>query len=520
MRRVAVPVSGPRIVVLAVVLGLVASSVPASARPGTSPESTQPTAAPEAQDVGAAEEEEPIVGTWEFEGGAVYVAPSGGGFTGTVVKPTKFSTCVHPKGQKMWEMTGADGSYEGTHVGFFTSDCSEYPGWPSTWDVDEEEGELLWCWESPDGFPTGCDVLTRKVDKYPIILVPGFLGSIVKCGSDVLWLDSFGPEFKHMRLAKDGVKNYQKGSDCNKKAKAGKIIKSVGPGWPATVNVYKGAVKFLKKLKRKAFFFSYDWRKSASRHMKKLDRLVNKARVKSGYDKVVLMAHSMGGLVSSRYVQTLGANKVARIVTLGTPFWGAPSPWLALSHGWTSAHSNALDAIIPNRDLRKAAKNMTGAYYLYPNRKFTRKTKGWLKLPDMTSGWLDAGDVKDAVDVANGNSDLLRHAYGEHATFFHRLPAGVEIQMVVGTGLDTVVKVKERRNFRKNNPKYVWGNGDGTVPMLSGSSGYSRKGKNKLVTYVCGVSHVDLPNDAGVHKLIKKYLLKGKDIPRKRKCKP
>lgn len=55
-------------------------------------------------------------------------------------------------------------------------------------------------------------------------------------------------------------------------------------------------------------------------------RRVDEVRASTGVDKVVLVGHSMGGLVSRCYVQRHGgADKVSKIITLGTPHLGTYS---------------------------------------------------------------------------------------------------------------------------------------------------------------------------------------------------
>ena len=64
-------------------------------------------------------------------------------------------------------------------------------------------------------------------------------------------------------------------------------------------------------------FFSYDWRLSNAHSASQLNAFINEA----GYDKVVLVAHSMGGLVASGYL-ALGEtqrSKVQKIFYLASP---------------------------------------------------------------------------------------------------------------------------------------------------------------------------------------------------------
>ncbi len=83
-----------------------------------------------------------IEGVWSFNGGQIAIQPEGNGkFEGIVVSPTRFATCTHPDGQKIWKemIVQSDGSYWGFHQWYKTSSCTENPilG-PTAWRVVEE----------------------------------------------------------------------------------------------------------------------------------------------------------------------------------------------------------------------------------------------------------------------------------------------------------------------------------------------------------------------------------------------
>ena len=48
----------------------------------------------------------------------------------------------------------------------------------------------------------------------------------------------------------------------------------------------------------------------------------------TGASQVVVVAHSMGGLVARSYVRAFGPSHVRRLVTLGTPYAGSMHAWL------------------------------------------------------------------------------------------------------------------------------------------------------------------------------------------------
>jgi triacylglycerol lipase len=51
-------------------------------------------------------------------------------------------------------------------------------------------------------------------------------------------------------------------------------------------------------------------------------------RVATGASQVVLVGHSMGGLVARAYLRQYGGAKVRRLITIGTPHHGSMHAWL------------------------------------------------------------------------------------------------------------------------------------------------------------------------------------------------
>lgn len=67
--------------------------------------------------------------------------------------------------------------------------------------------------------------------------------------------------------------------------------------------------------------FQYDWRLSSAYNGEKLEEYINT----KGYDSVILVGHSMGGMVSSNYLNRSQANrdKVEMFLSIATPFLGS-----------------------------------------------------------------------------------------------------------------------------------------------------------------------------------------------------
>ena len=150
----------------------------------SAPVGAVPVATSTPQVVIAAQGVDPVIGQWNYSGGVVQVTGSGTSFVGVVVTPTAFSSCTHPAGQQIWSMTGSNGSYSGTHVGFWLDDCSDNP-MATTFTVTagaDGHYELTFCNE------VGCVTLTRHeavaTDTSPPQVSIESLSGIVRLGRE------------------------------------------------------------------------------------------------------------------------------------------------------------------------------------------------------------------------------------------------------------------------------------------------------------------------------------------------
>ena len=69
-------------------------------------------------------------------------------------------------------------------------------------------------------------------------------------------------------------------------------------------------------------------------HAKKLkDRIDTITSPEDGWKKVILTAHSMGGLITKKYIAETDGDKVKFLFTMGTPYYGAVAPYKFLKEG-------------------------------------------------------------------------------------------------------------------------------------------------------------------------------------------
>lgn len=190
----------------------------------------------------------------------------------------------------------------------------------------------------------------------PIIFLPGVGGSeLLEISTNSGVWPVVGSDSRMLVLREDGKNPL----DISVQINATDILQS----FPA--NYYGGMIEFLGTknytLDKDLFLFPYDWRKDNTEHLRKLDNLVNQVLKSTDSKKVMLIAHSMGGLISKAYISTTGETKVDTLITIGTPFFGAVKPYYALVHGY-----NFDNPAVTTAAMKMIAQNAPAVYQLLP----------------------------------------------------------------------------------------------------------------------------------------------------------
>jgi len=178
--------------------------------------------------------------------------------------------------------------------------------------------------------------------------------------------------------------------------------------------------------------FPYDWRLSVEHNAGELAKLVVwhlsrwRAHPSGSADaKVVLVAHSMGGLVARYFTHVLGgASDVRTTVTLGTPYHGSVKAAYILSSG------RGAPVPLPRKRLRRFVRHMPGFYDLLP---FYRCVD-----EGTTARWLQPGDIEDL----EGDSELATESLDRHK----RLIAGDagSLRLLIGVEQPTMQSLSVR----------------------------------------------------------------------------
>lgn len=173
----------------------------------------------------------------------------------------------------------------------------------------------------------------------PVIVVPGIVGSKLcaepltgdRSDLELLWGALFDlSALKDLRL---GIPSAIRVIPCG-------ILEefAVIPGLFG-VSIYRDLLDELENAGyvpgKTLYVFDYDWRRSNFDTAAAFAAFVAKVKAESGAQKVDVIAHSMGGIVTRIYLQENGgAAHVGRVVFMGTPHRGAAQIFQTADEGW------------------------------------------------------------------------------------------------------------------------------------------------------------------------------------------
>lgn len=248
------------------------------------------------------------------------------------------------------------------------------------------------------------------------------------------------------------------------------------------------------------FFFAYDFRKTNSNAAALLaTRLL-------GYNEVVLIGHSMGGLVAGKFLASSAANrnKTAAYIAIGTPFVGSAKSINVMETGEVIAVPDIINSVVHFKEtMRDMSRNCYAAYQLMPTSKYYTITGGYpitvnnvnysnplTKLKDAPWGKKSNGTTKPMFDSAITFHNSL-FSSNVHVTNF----SDVTTYTLAATGKNTISKVNFNSNFGITGLTYS-NAGDETV--LAKSAGYGTA--DYMYT---GVNHVGMVSNSVIISRIK-----------------
>lgn len=268
-------------------------------------------------------------------------------------------------------------------------------------------------------------------------------------------------------------------------------------------------------------FWGYDWRTDVSAAASALDVFLEQ----NGYSDVILVCHSMGGLVASKYIANGNGANINKLITIGTPYLGAPKALYVLESGKLLGTTASLVMAEP---IKAVANNFTSVYELLPTTEyFERNNTNYVLYMNNNGPWKFATtncyNYSQTKNLIAGRSwyagkNFLTTAENFAASLFvngEHVTKSVDSYYIVGYNEKTLMQVREEYNpdgsfeSSKDN-KYLKG-GDGTVPFISATMGNSLPSDKD---YYVEDEHAELVKNDKVIQLVENIIDgKPKDVP-------
>ncbi len=323
-----------------------------------------------------------------------------------------------------------------------------------------------------------------------VVILPGILGSVLqKDGKDIwavsgqaVWqfLRSLGDSIQQLKLIQDDPEAENLGDGI----KATRVIEDAHliPGLVKidgytkishlitdNFDVISGNIYEDGEDKAANFYhFPYDWRRYNSANAAILKRLIDKRltrwREYSGAQdaKVILLAHSMGGLVSRYYLEVLeGWQDCKALFTFGTPYRGSVKVVNFLANGYKKLFV----------DLTEVMRSLTSVYQLLPIYEMVQIGDQYYRIAEADN--LPNIVKSRAADALAFHREIAaavkRHLNDENYKNYYKTIPIVGVQQPT---LQSALLIDGKLSVSESVPAILQGrpdlsDGDGTVPQVS-----------------------------------------------------
>lgn len=331
----------------------------------------------------------------------------------------------------------------------------------------------------------------------PLIFVPGVGGSKLINNSGEVWTNVpwlltniWDAELSVLRLNDQGTGPLYPSDPTYSSVEVGDIVRTeiIKDVYTSTVNYFTQTLNYEEGVD--FFVCPYDWRKhipdiAAGGLNKTLDKCIDYALALNPEEtKVDILAHSMGGLISRYYVSDPNrAEKVDHLVTIGTPYLGAPKIALAVLDKMCFIDFILGTCFVNQTMLHEIIQNFPSGYEIAPSRSYFDVYPGYIYRDwdangnGIVDGWLNYSETSTLLN--SHNSWLTAQARDFSDLYMAGWALGgtnnVKVLVMVGSGIPTPSLIREKLEpdgwFSPNNHitysiQDIVG-GDGTVPLNS-----------------------------------------------------
>ena len=283
-----------------------------------------------------------------------------------------------------------------------------------------------------------------KAGRPPVVVVPGFGGSMLWRGSEQIW------PAPRMILSHPELLRIEEPLEARGLVNEVVIVPNL-----IKQDQYNALTDYLKESLsyedgKDLLEFGYDFRQDNRESAKRLAAAVDEWKVPG---PITIVAHSMGCLIARYYVERLGGrSRVDRVIYLGAPHSGTPYAFASLLHG-----PDLLPLGLLNARLRDVLASYPSWYQILPTYAFVSDQRSSFEV------------LADQSWMQTERRHLLRNAREFRAELGPALT--VPSVCVFGYGLKTITSATVRREADQLCEKadlVVTPAGDGMIPEISG----------------------------------------------------
>ena len=325
-------------------------------------------------------------------------------------------------------------------------------------------------------------------DPPPIILLPGIMGtrlantphtSLPGCSdrpAGEIWPNLFGilfpdysQRFRTLWLAESGTAPFSPCDQINPTT----VIIQLQTGIGSSIDYYGAFINAMQADGYTVHPFPYDWRRDLEEIAQNLDDFIGQT---VGDDPVILVGHSLGGLVARQFtLDETRAQQVEQVISVGTPYWGAPAVALYMRQGTLPVET--LNDLLAVDDVRSAHRNSPAIMQLLPSEAYVNQLA-----PYFVAGTqlLPSQAASRDFFVANGQNEFLLDLAATRHAAIDDFRDNLTLPYFVLTANHDYTLHATREMGCWRDPATCWDElsyavGDGTVPWvsarLSGSEG-------------------------------------------------
>jgi pimeloyl-ACP methyl ester carboxylesterase len=133
----------------------------------------------------------------------------------------------------------------------------------------------------------------------------------------------------------------------------------------------------------------YDFRVDNAISARTLAAVVDQAQAECDGEQVIIIAHSMGGIVTRFFCKNMGGeSRVKRVFLLASPTHGAPDAYFALRNGleFSKVRLFVFGDVLKATNSRKFARRMPSVYQLLPTFAYSAADPNWLAVDRAKTG--------------------------------------------------------------------------------------------------------------------------------------